>query len=308
MSDAPASETTTIHALDISVEERRVRSFDGTDIAYHTVGEGPPVLLANGLGGSWKAWSHQIRHFRSRHRFISWDQRGLFRSGAPADPAALDIPAQARDAVAVLDAAGVEQCLVFGWSMGVQTTLELWRRAPERIAGMVLINGVAGSPWTTLPDLPKATVTAPLVLRGLRRVPDLVSKVTRTAVSWQHTPALAKRLGFAASTLDVETFRELAGSFAGIDMGTYVRTLEQIGEHDAHDVLPTIRVPLLMVAGGRDRMTPRIAAERIARDVPGAELTIVPGATHYVAVEYPGLLNLRVERFLRERCSPKASR
>ena len=179
MSDAPASETTTIHALDISVEERRVRSFDGTDIAYHTVGQGPPVLLANGLGGSWKAWSHQIRHFRSRHRFISWDQRGLFRSGAPADPAALDISGQARDAVAVLDAAGIGKCLVFGWSMGVQTTLELWRRAPERIAGIVLINGVAGSPWTTLPDLPKATVTAPRVLRGLRRVLTAGRRVLR---------------------------------------------------------------------------------------------------------------------------------
>jgi pimeloyl-ACP methyl ester carboxylesterase len=90
-------------------------------------------------------------------------------------------------------------------------------------------------------------------------------------------------------------------------MGIYVHTLEQIGEHDAHDVLPSIRVPLLMVAGGRDLMTPRAAAERIVRDVPGAELMVVPGGTHYLAVEYPELLNLRVERFLRERGWPPRS-
>ena len=73
----------------LDVEERRVRSFDGTEIAYHVVGQGDPVLLCNGLGGSWMAWSHQVRYFQSHRRFISWDYRGLYRSGAPADETAL---------------------------------------------------------------------------------------------------------------------------------------------------------------------------------------------------------------------------
>lgn len=288
----------------LSVEERRVSSFDGTDIAYHLVGEGPPILLANGLGGSWRAWTHQLRHFRDRYRFVSWDQRGLYRSGAPPDRAALDIPAQARDGLAVLDAEGIEKTAIWGWSMGVQVALEIWRRAPERVSAIVLINGVAGKPWETLANLPRVGRLAPVILSTLRRMPQLVSSVTRTAVAYPATPAWAMRLGLASPTLDVEIFRELASSFGHLDMGLYVHTLEQIGEHDAHDVLPTIRVPLLMMAGGRDLMTPRGAAERIASDVPGAELLVVPGGTHYLAVEYPELVNLRIERFLRERGWP----
>ena len=296
--------TATRFTPSLTVEERRVRSFDGTDIAYHLVGEGPPILLANGLGGSWRAWTHQLRHFRDRYRFVSWDQRGLYRSGAPSDRGALDIPAQARDGLAVLDAEGIEKTAIWGWSMGVQVALEMWRRAPERISAIVLINGVAGKPWDSLANLPQVGRLAPMILSTLRRMPVLVSSVTRTAVSYPGTPGLAMRLGLAAPTLDIEIFRELASSFGQLDMGTYVHTLEQIGEHDAHDVLPTIRVPLLMMAGGRDLMTPRSAAERIAREVPGAELLVVPGGTHYLAVEYPELVNLRIDRFLRDRGWP----
>jgi pimeloyl-ACP methyl ester carboxylesterase len=285
----------------LAVEERRVRSFDGTEIAYHTVGEGPPILLANGLGGSWKAWSHQIRYFRDRYRFVSWDQRGLYRSSPPADRGALDICAHARDALAVLDAERIEPAAIWGWSMGVQVALELWRRAPQRVTSLVLINGVAGKPWETLANRPWLGRLVPHVLARLRRMPHVMSALTRRAVTWEGTPTWAKRLGLASPTLDVAIFHELAASFAELDMGIYIHTLEQIGEHDAHDVLPTIRVPLLMIAGGRDWMTPREAAEAIVRAVPGAELLIVPGGTHYVAVEYPELVNRRIERFLNER-------
>jgi pimeloyl-ACP methyl ester carboxylesterase len=294
-------------APDLTVEERRVRSFDGTDIAYHMVGEGPPILLANGLGGSWKAWTHQLRHFSDRYRFVSWDQRGLYRSAPPPDRGALDVPAQARDGLAVLDAEGIEKTAVWGWSMGVQVALEMWRRAPDRISSIVLINGVAGKPWETLANVPHVGRLAPSILTTLRRMPLLVGAVTRHAVGWKGTPTWAMRLGLASRTLDVAIFQELAASFAGLDMGLYVHTLQQIGEHDAHDVLPSVGVPLLMMAGGRDLMTPRSAAERIVQEVPGAELLVVPGGTHYLAVEYPELVNLRIERFLRDRGWPPAA-
>lgn len=292
----------------LTVEERRVVSFDGTDIAYHVAGQGPPILLANGLGGSWKAWTHQIRYFRDRYRFVAWDQRGLYASKAPSDRGALDVCAHARDGLAVLDREEIPKVAIWGWSMGVQVALEIWRRAPDRIASIVLLNGVAGKPWSTIANVPRLGIMAPYILSTLRGMPKLVGRLTDRAVAWGGTPIWAKRLGLASATLDMEIFRELAGSFAGLDMGTYVHTLEQVGEHDAHDVLPTIRVPLLMIAGGRDLMTPRAAAERIVREVPGAELMVVPGGTHYVAVEYPELLNLRIERFLRERGWPPGER
>lgn len=284
-----------------NVEEHRVRAHDGTDLAYHVVGEGAPVLLCNGLGGSWMAWSHQISYFQDRYRFISWDYRGLYRSGPPADPDALSIEDHTRDALTVLEAAGAERASIMGWSMGVQVALELFGRHPERVANLVLINGVAGHPWNTVMNLGIMGHLLPPVIRGVAGIPRVAEAVTRRLVNMPETVQWAKRLGLAARTLDESIFQRLAGSFAELDMKTYMRILERLGEHDASRYLEEIDVPTLIIAGDRDLFTPRSAAERMARRIPGAELLVVPGGTHYVAIEYPELVNLRIEKFYRER-------
>jgi pimeloyl-ACP methyl ester carboxylesterase len=96
----------------LRVDEHRVRSFDGTEIAYHTVGQGPTILLANG----WRAWTHQIGYFQDRYRFLSWDYRGLYASGAPDDREAIEVDDHADDALAVLDEDGLDAVAIFGWS------------------------------------------------------------------------------------------------------------------------------------------------------------------------------------------------
>lgn len=284
----------------LRADEKRLRSFDGTELAWHALGEGPPILLANGLGGSWKAWSHQVAYFGQR-RFLSWDYRGLYKSAPPADPDAITMVDHARDALAVLDAANAEPAIVFAWSMGVQVALELFHRAPERVRALVLVNGVAGKPWDTLLDTSAFRNVMPRALRIAAAMPNLLSRATRRVVAQPETVAWVKRIGLAGRTLDEELWGELAASFGELDMGAYVRTLEKLGEHDAWSLLGSIDVPTLIIAGDRDVMTPRSAAERCVRAIPGAELLVVPGGTHYVAVEYPELVNLRVEKFFRER-------
>ena len=80
-----------------------------------------------------------------------------------------------------------------------------------------------------------------------------------------------------------------------------MRMLERLGEHDATDVLETVDVPTLVVTGDRDFFTPQRAASRMAAAIRGAEMLVVPGGTHYAAVEQPDLINLRIEKFFRER-------
>jgi len=285
----------------LSVQERSLSSFDGTKLAYHVVGKGLPVLLANGLGGSWLAWKHQIGHLLDRYRFISWDYRGLYRSARPADLASLTIEHHARDGLAVLEAEGIERTAIWGWSMGVQVALEMVRHWPRSVAALVLLNGVAGKPWRSVLNTSALEMFVPKVLRSVRAIHPLAEAVTKRVVQWPETMGWAKRLGLASGTLDEALFQELAASFADIDMDVYMRILESLGEHDAEDVLAEIRVPTLVVAGDRDLFTPRRMAERMVRRIAGAELLVVPGGTHYVAVEYPELVSLRIEKFFRER-------
>src|SRR4026209_2325501 len=91
---------------------------DGTTIAYEVVGPStaPPILLIQGLGADRRGWVLQQAFLAHRFRCISFDNRGTGRSGKPPGPYSLEV--MAADAVAVLEAAGVERAHVMGASMG----------------------------------------------------------------------------------------------------------------------------------------------------------------------------------------------
>lgn len=283
------------------IEERRIESFDGTEIAYQVAGEGPTILLCNGLGGSWMAWSHQIAYLAGRYRLISWDYRGLYASEAPRDLDALGVLESARDAEAVLDAEGAPRAALLGWSMGVQVALEVFRRRADGVAALALLNGVCGRPFETLPGGSVVSPLMPAFVRTLGSYPEFAEAFVRRAGDLPAVAGWLKRLGLLSKGLDEELFEELVRSFERLDMSVFLRTLELLGEHDASDVLSEIDVPTLVIAGERDFLTPRSSAEWMASRVPGAELTVVAGGTHYVAVEYPELINLRLEKFFCER-------
>lgn len=287
---------------DLNADERRL-SRPGLEIAYHLIGDanGTPIVLANGLGGSWKAWAHQLRQFQDRARFVSWDYRGLYASPRPDSLARLDPKAHAEDGLAILDRENIEGAIVLGWSMGVQVALEIFRASPERVAALVFLNGVAGRTFSSVLNVPALSHVIPPMLRGIGSIPTIAEAFTRTVVARPEAVKMVKGVGLAAASLDESVFEALAGSFAELDMARYMRILEQLGEHDAHDLLSSVDVPTLVVAGDRDVLTPRPAVERMARRIRGADFLAIPGGTHYVAVEYPELVSLRIEKFFEER-------
>lgn len=285
----------------LEAEARRFVAADGTEIAYQVFGDGPPLLLCNGLGGRWSVWAQQIAYFRDRYRILCWDYRGLYDSGRPDSLGKLTVRNHAEDALRLLEEEGVDRFALVGWSMGVQVGLELFRLAPEKIASLAFVNGVAGRPWDYVFSISAIGRFLPQVFRGLGAVPGVVEAVVAQAARLPETARWTKRVGLAAGSVDEETLSEIIEDFGQLDMRTYVRTLEMLGEHDAWDLLPQIDVPTLIVVGSRDLLTPRAAAERMARRIRGAEVMIVPGATHYAMLEYPEMLNLRLEKFFRER-------
>lgn len=283
------------------VRKSTVTSSDGTSIAVHdTGGSGPPIVLANGLGGPFTAWRHQVEYLRDQYRIVSWDYRGLYGSTRPAgSPPRVDVPAHVDDLERVLEATGIERAPFIGWSMGVQVLLELYERRPEVVSHLVLVNGTYGKPLETV-AVPLASRVVPKMVEQARRFHEVGSRMLKRASLWPETVLWLKRLGLAGGTLDEDLFRELAIEFATVDMDLYLAILGALGEHDAAHVLATISVPSLVITGDKDVFTPRQLAQQMARRIPGGEILVVRGATHYAAIEYPELLNLRIEKFLRE--------
>ena len=292
--------------LPLAIDTRHVASFDGTSIAYHVTPApfpgAPWVILANGLGGTYVAWRGLIDYLKPRYRFLTWDYRGLYASSRPARDAqpSYAIPQHVRDLQAILAAEKIEAASFVGWSMGVQVLLEAYRRMPERARNFVLINGTFGRPLDSLSPLPGVAAVLPSLVEVARRAHAIATQLARKATSQPEAAAWFKRLGLVGKSMEDAVFAELVLAFGGLDMEPFFRNLQAIGEHDAEDVLATITVPTLVITGDHDLMTPPSLAQHIARSIPGAELLIVRGGTHYTVVEQPELVSLRVERFYRE--------
>ncbi len=277
------------------------RAEDGTLLAAHHTGDGDlPVVLANGLGGTFTAWMPLVDRFRDRCRFYSWDYRGLYRSGAPKVPQNLGVETHARDLLRLLDHFGIEQAVLAGWSMGVQVALELHRHHADRIQGLILMNGTYGAPFdTAFGNLPTRKLLPPFFHLG-KAVAPLTSAIVHTFARWEYTVPLAARVHLVDPHIDAGAFYGVAREFAHLDMDTYLEIMLRLGDHDAGDVLSDVEVPALIIAGDRDIMTPKAVTERMLHEMARAELFVVPRGTHYCLLEYPELVTLRVEKFLRD--------
>ena len=77
--------------------------------------------------------------------------------------------------------------------------------------------------------------------------------------------------------------------------------LKSAQEHTAEDMLKTIKVPTMIVAGEHDQFTPMWISKKMHRLIPESELFVMNKATHAGLVEQPDLINLRIEKFIQER-------
>jgi pimeloyl-ACP methyl ester carboxylesterase len=104
-----------------------------------------------------------------------------------------------------------------------------------------------------------------------------------------------------APRIDLAAFTEVAEAWTRLDLEVYARHFEALDAHDAWDLLPDIRTPSLLIAGGRDRLTPPHLSERIADGIPGADFALIEEATHFGLIEEPEAIAARILAFTHER-------
>ncbi len=281
---------------------RYVVAPDGTRIAWSSAGAGaPPVLLTDGIGCAGFIWARLAPVLARRRRVLHWNYRGHGASGTPEDPARSTVDDCVTDLLAVLDAAGEERAVLAGHSMGVQIVLEAHRRAPGRVAALLLVCGSPGRPLDTFHDTHVLRTALPWVQAAVAKWPDLARTAFRAlvtadvAMDW----ALAFEVNRALVHRDdlVPYFRDLAR----VDPTLFVRLLSSASEHDATDHLPDVRVPTLVVAGVRDGFTPMRLSVNMHEAIPESELLVLPGGTHVGPLEHPELVEERVTGFLERR-------
>ncbi|MER6080299.1 alpha/beta hydrolase [Streptomyces sp. NPDC001833] len=269
------------------------------------------VVFSHGYCLNQDSWHFQRAALRGVVRTVHWDQRSHGRSGRGVaqheDGVELTIDQLGRDLKAVLDAAAPQGPIVLvGHSMGGMTVMALAAQYPDLIRERVVATAFVGTSSGRLGEvnfgLPVAGVNAvrrvlPGVLKALGTQAALVEKGRR--VTADLFAGIIKRYSFASKDVDpaVERFAERMIESTPIDV--VAEFYPAFTDHDKTAALAYFQnLPVLVLAGVQDLVTPSEHSEVIADLLPDAELVLVADAGHLVMLEHPEVVTDRLADLL----------
>jgi 3-oxoadipate enol-lactonase len=236
----------------------------------------PALMLCNSLGTDLHLWDAQAPEWSRRFRVVRYDRRGHGRSGLGRAPRTME--RLGRDALAIMDALGLERVHWCGLSMGGMVGQWLGANAPERIGMLILSNTSAHFPNKTPWDNRIKAIRE----NGLDSVADGIMTIWFTADFRARAPETMARMKAMLSATPVEG---------------YIASCEAVRDMDQRALLSKITAPTLVIAGRHDMSTPMEAAEFIRERIPGARLTVLDAA-HISNVELPAVYTDTVLKFL----------
>lgn len=293
---------------------RYVHAADGTRIAWHTHSWGDddaafgarlPIVLTNGLSTTENFWDGLRASLAPAYRVVHWSYRGHAKSES-ARSGDYAIATHADDLVRVTEAvvAGgtyASPPLHVAFSMGVTVLLELYRRRPDLVGGMVLVAGGADQPRAS-----SALYRLPLARQALRRALRVASAVgpqtawvlRRESVSSALFP-IARALGAVGVRTPRASMEHFFREAAAMDTRAYWASARALADAHASDVLPTVKVPVVVVAPASDVLASREDLEALRRSIPGARWLEVPNTTHAILIEAPDVVASAVRELSR---------
>jgi pimeloyl-ACP methyl ester carboxylesterase len=253
-------------------------------------GAGTPILFLHEFGGDTRSWDDQVRHFARGWRCIRANARGYPPSDAPEDAALYGQDFSNRDAIAVLDAAGVDRAHIVGLSMGGYTALMLAVKFPERVRSCTAAVAGSGSFKPT---------RAQFVADSRAQAAAFESAGKIDAEAYGLGPARVQ-----LANKDPLAWRRFADNLAEHPAHAAAKVLRAVvaGRPSLYDLeadLKTVKTPVLLMVGDEDEPTLDVNLW-LKRTMPAARLAMLPGSGHLINLEEPALFNQLLERFIAE--------
>ncbi len=273
---------------------------DGVTLSSYVSGQGTPVVLLHGLGGSKVTWLPIVSSLSERYRVIVPDLPGHGESGKPR----VDYSARfyARVVRHLLDALGIERAVLLGNSMGGRIALELALRSPGRVASSVLLSPSApGLRWRYVMGF---TRVFPTEIGG---IPFPLRE------RWMEL--LLRRLFADPDRLSADAYSAAANEFIRVYRDPVARmaffsSLRHVlieSPEPFFQSLRRIKQPTLVLLGSSDRIVPTRVGVRVAEHLPHSRLVVMPNVGHVPQFEATDDTLREVLAFLEDAPSGKPS-
>ena len=246
---------------------------EGARIHYLQEGQGPPVVLVQGVGVIGNGWKPQVDGLRDRYSLITIDNRGIGRS---ASEGRLTVEAMADDVLAVADAAGLDRFHLAGHSMGGIIAQQVALTARARVTSLALL--------CTFFKGAQGTMVAPAMLPAAIR-----SRVGTRRMRRRAFVELVMPRAFLATQDRDQVCADLADLF-GRDLADQppivMQQLRAMGRYDASARLATLAgIPTLVLSGAKDGIAQPVFGRALAAAIPGARYVEIPDAGHAVPIQ-----------------------
>jgi pimeloyl-ACP methyl ester carboxylesterase len=254
-------------------------------------GEGEPLLCVHGLACDTLAWIPQIQAFAAEHRTVIFDNRDVGQSSmADGD---YEIADMARDTLALADELELDSFHLVAISMGGAIAQEIAIQAPDRVRTLTL------------------AVTFPAGGRYAQRLSEVWGKRVRQISREQHIDELMLLNHSEEFYENPEAVEWLRGMILQNPHPqppeAFARQLAACGRHDTRDRLGDLTMPAHVIGSERDILVPVWKSQEIASLIPGAKLTVIPGAPHGASLERAEEFNATVLDFIRETAAAPAA-
>lgn len=269
--------------------ETRYASSGGINIAYQVLGTGPHDLVfvlgwVSNIEGVWEeaAFARFLTRLSSFSRLILFDKRGTGLSDRVTDMPSLEV--RMDDVRAVMDTAGSERAALFGLSEGGPMCALFSATYPDRTSALIMAGSYARR--TRAPDYPWGPTKE-----------EYGAWIDQMKRDWGKPFGLDAR---APSMAHDERFRDWWAHYLQISASpsAMVTLTRMNGEIDVRHVMPTIRVPTLILHCAGDRAIDIGGARYMAQQIPQARLIELPGSDHFPWLTNADAVLGEIEEFL----------
>ncbi len=274
----------------MTMETRYVKS-DDVHIAYQVLGEGPLDLLfvpgfVSNVEATWQSPERSafFQHLASFCRLILFDKRGTGMSDRSSQIFTLE--QRMHDVQAVLDEVGSERAVLFGISEGGPMSLLYAATFPERTSALILYGTYARRSWA--PDYPFGWSS--------ERFDRVLANLER---NWGTPEGVDLKMWAPSLAGNAEAGARMASYYrASASPGAAVAIMKMNQEIDVRHLLPSIRVPTLILHRTAERVLQIEHARYLAEHIAGAKLVELPGEDHVPWVGNRDAILDEVEEFL----------